>query len=404
MRIAFLSSIYPKHAEKIYRDNPDLKFKTSDEQMEFIRWHALSSYVKWNDYLRSKGCEVLQFHHNLNFVEMEWAKENRFSFSHKNCVWEIGLEKIKKFNPDVLYCSSPHVYIQSGFLPELISLLSKKPKLIAWYGANCGDEEIFRFFDLTLSNSKHLVSSLRKNNISSDHLQHSFDPIILDRIGLPEKQINRLGFFGNLAVDNDFDQRTKLLHEISSKTKILDIHGDIEKPNLLARAKYYCIESRQKFSNVARRILPLNRFQYWSDKGNLPPGPWQIEKKFSNSVKQSLYGNEMLKKLACYQIAFNYHNKHTGDFACNMRLFEATGLGCCLLTDHKSNIKSLFEPDVEVITYNSPHEAIDKANYLLANPNIAQEIAEAGQKKTFSEHTTEKQVDHLVFHLNNLWN
>ena len=101
MRIAFLSSIYPKHAEKIYRDNPDLKYKTSDEQMEFIRWHAWSSYVKWNDYLRSKGCDVLQFHHNLNFVEMEWAKENRFNFSHKNCVWEIGLEKIKEFDPDV---------------------------------------------------------------------------------------------------------------------------------------------------------------------------------------------------------------------------------------------------------------------------------------------------------------
>ena len=51
MKIAFLSSIYPAHAEKIYRDNPNLKDKSSDEQMEFIRWHALSSFVRWNEML-----------------------------------------------------------------------------------------------------------------------------------------------------------------------------------------------------------------------------------------------------------------------------------------------------------------------------------------------------------------
>lgn len=404
MKIAFLGSIYPKHADLIYRENPSLKYRPSNEQMDCIRWHALSSYVKWNDYLESKGCEIVQFHHNLNFVEMEWAKENNFSSSRTNCVLEVGLKKIKKFNPDVLYCSSPSFYIQNGFLQELVHSLPQKPKLVAWYGANCGDEKIFSFFDLTLSNSKHLVNSLREKNINSDHLRHSFDPIILEKIGPTEKSMNRLGFFGNLCVTNDFNQRTKILREISSKIKILDVHGEIEKPCFMSRSKYFCLESRQKLSNVACRLYPTKSLKYWSDKKNLPPNPWQIEKKFSSSIKEPLYGHEMLKKLASYQVAFNFHNRHTGDSACNMRLFEATGVGCCLLTDYKSDIDSLFKPGIEILTYKNLDEAVTKARYLSNNPSVAKQIALAGQKRTISEYTSEKQVEHLFFHLSNLRN
>ena len=112
----------------------------------------------------------------------------------------------------------------------------------------------------------------------------------------------------------------------------------------------------------------------------------------------------MLNELNSYQIAFNYHNKHTGDYACNMRIFESTGLGCCLLTDYKSNIHSMFEEDKEVITYKTNQEAISKANQLLKNPSITRAIGLAGQKKTLSEYTTEKQIDHLYFHLTKLIN
>ena len=50
LKIAFLTSIYPAHAEKIYKENPSLKNKSSDEQMEFIRWDALSS-MRWFELL-----------------------------------------------------------------------------------------------------------------------------------------------------------------------------------------------------------------------------------------------------------------------------------------------------------------------------------------------------------------
>ena len=85
-----------------------------------------------------------------------------------------------------------------------------------------------------------------------------------------------------------------------------------------------------------------------------------------------------------------------------MRLFEATGMRCCLLTDFKSDIENLFEPDREIVTYKSIDEAVSKAKFLIENPDAANEIATAGQKRTFRDHTTEKQAKQLSFFLNEL--
>ena len=405
MRIAFLSSIYPAHGEKIYRENPSLKNKSSDEQIEFIRWHALSSYTRWNEYLTKRGFNVLEFHHNLPHVELQWAKENQFCPKKENEILQIGVEKIKRFNPDIIFCSSANFYINSNFITELISVLPQRPKLVSWYGANCGDERIFRNFDLTLSNSKHLAKELHKKEIHADFLQHSFEPAVLDKIKIPERRINKLGFFGNLDTHtSDFKERNKLLLKFSDAGNSLQVHGTIYTPKPLERLKYSAIKGRHNFSRTLPGLFPFEILKKWSQIDNLPPSPWPLKKTFCQKVKPPLFGQEMLQTLSNYQIAFNYHNKHTGDNACNMRLFEATGVGCCLLTDHKPDICSIFEPGLEIITYKNPSEAIDKAKYLLNNRKTAHEIAKAGQQKTFLEHTTEKQVDHFVYYLNNLWN
>ena len=396
LKIAFLTSIYPAHAEKIYRDNPSLKDKSSDEQMEFIRWHALSSYVRWVELLESHQCKVIQFHHNLDNVESSWAKENNFSPVSKNKIIEIGLEKIKRFEPDILYCSAPFIYTRNSFIQNLLKILKKRPKLIAWYGANCGNEEIFNLFDLTLSNSNYLVSRIRQNGGKADVLQHSFDPIILQKIGKCPFKKNRIAFFGNLdSSSEDFRERTKFLHQIAKKSPKFDIFGEVHRPNFSERVKFYLLQKRSYLAKTCSYIISSPKLEYWSDMDNLPPSPWPLPKDFTNSVHSSLYGQEMLTKLNSYQISFNFHNKHTVNHACNMRIFEATGLGNCLLTDHKTDIQSIFEPDREIITYKSVDEAISKSNYLLENPKVAAEIGLAGQRKTLANYSSEKQIEVL---------
>jgi spore maturation protein CgeB len=69
-----------------------------------------------------------------------------------------------------------------------------------------------------------------------------------------------------------------------------------------------------------------------------------------------------------------------------MRMFEATGVGSCLLTEHMDRMAELFEPDKEVVTYKSAEECVEKALYLLDNRAERAAIARAGQDKTLRDH------------------
>jgi spore maturation protein CgeB len=70
-----------------------------------------------------------------------------------------------------------------------------------------------------------------------------------------------------------------------------------------------------------------------------------------------------------------------------MRLFEATGVGTCLLTDWTENLGELFEPEREVATFRDAKECVERIRWLLAHPEEREAIARAGQARTLRDHT-----------------
>ena len=87
------------------------------------------------------------------------------------------------------------------------------------------------------------------------------------------------------------------------------------------------------------------------------------------------------------RVTFNKHTDSSNGIVGNLRMFEATGMGTCLLTDSGRNINDLFEPGKEIVTYRSVDEAVEKVTYLLEHEDERVEIARAGQKKTLKDHT-----------------
>jgi hypothetical protein len=68
-----------------------------------------------------------------------------------------------------------------------------------------------------------------------------------------------------------------------------------------------------------------------------------------------------------------------GDF--NFRVFEVLSAGGCLLTDRlapEAGLALLLEEDTHYLGYDTPDELIDKARYLLREPDRALAIAQAG--------------------------
>ena len=71
----------------------------------------------------------------------------------------------------------------------------------------------------------------------------------------------------------------------------------------------------------------------------------------------------------------------------NMRLFEATGLGTCLMTEHYDNLTELFEPGKEIVTYSSERDLTEKLRHYLAHEDERQAIAAAGLARCQRDHS-----------------
>ena len=80
----------------------------------------------------------------------------------------------------------------------------------------------------------------------------------------------------------------------------------------------------------------------------------------------------------------------------NQRLFEATGVGTLLVTDWKEDLHEVLEPGVEVATYRSPADCVEKVNYYLEHETQRREIAAAGQSRTLREHTYRTRMEDLL--------
>jgi spore maturation protein CgeB len=105
---------------------------------------------------------------------------------------------------------------------------------------------------------------------------------------------------------------------------------------------------------------------------------------------------EYFRLLAKSKINLNSHIDCAEEYAGNIRLFEATGMGACLMTDWKVNLPEMFEPGVEIMTYRSAEECAEKVNYLLENPHNLAAIAAAGQRRTLQHHTYLNRAEQLA--------
>ena len=114
------------------------------------------------------------------------------------------------------------------------------------------------------------------------------------------------------------------------------------------------------------------------------------------------WGPEMYKILAESKIVVNRHGAVADGYSVNFRMFEATGMGALLITELGKNTSDLFEPGKEVLTYSSIPEAVKVIKSALADFESLSSIANAGQRRTLTEHTYEQRAKEIDRVLRNL--
>ncbi len=104
---------------------------------------------------------------------------------------------------------------------------------------------------------------------------------------------------------------------------------------------------------------------------------------------------DMYRVLAASRITLNTHSDFADNYAANQRLFETTGMGSCLLTEHAENIKELFVPGEEILTYNSKEELLEIIKTMLNQRERIEKIALAGQLRTLKDYTIERMFNNI---------
>jgi len=400
MRLLKLGIYHGTYLQNFYAKRVALKTQSYDNQHRALIKDAFGSSDFWTSALNKLNYETTDLIANAEFLQKTWASENNCKFNEETWLFEIATAQIKKFRPDILLVADYSTFT-ADFLKNLRRECPSIRLVLGWCGAPYQNLSVFREWDVALSCVPEMVQGFRAEGIQSYHVNHAFAPRILNDLDLKTAAKVDLAFIGSILKQNQFHlERERLLLRLVESTN-LQIWSDIKRPtfkhrqNRLIRRKIHDLATfaPEKLQNA----FPLTRkIVAWKP---LLLSEEYIDRKIIRRTHPPIFGLEMFQKLRDSRVVFNNHIDISPESASNMRLFETTGVGACLLTDWKKNLPELFEPDKEVLTYRTAEECVEKVKYLLENEETRRSIAEAGQRRTLREHTFENRaarIDEII--------
>ncbi|MDX1959894.1 MAG: glycosyltransferase [Leptospiraceae bacterium] len=393
MKLMRITSAYPVYVDKLYVKkliNSDDDYSTQYKNfcMDCYGWADF-----WSRAFGELGYECWEPVGNIESMQKKWARENSIKFSEENWKLEIVLAQVKIFQPNILLIND-YYYYNFEFIKKLRSEVSSIKFVIGWCGAPYNDEKVFKAYDLVLTNLPTHYKKFTSIGLFCKLINHAFDPIILTRMGEVTKT-REFNFVGSIVKGNQFHNERNNLIELLLKKTDLVLYSDLNPSNY----NIYKIQKRKKIlKSLIRKFIPIDlrfmqnfrenlfkKFELSDDYQSLFENyhPEILVKK----SKPGVFGLDMYRTLAKSNITLNQHIDISKNSSNNMRLYEATGVGTCLLTDWSEDLKDKFKDDEEVVSYKSKEELLEKVSYLKKNPKILDSIAKKGQLRTLENHT-----------------
>jgi spore maturation protein CgeB len=405
LRIQRITTNYPGFLRQFYARRPELKSQPYASQHAALMWSASGWADFWSVALGKLGYETDEVVANAEPLQRAWARERGVSFDEQNWLFEITAAQVKAFAPDVLFVNDYSTFT-TPFLRRLKSESPSVRLVLGWCGAQYRDASVFGEYDVVLSSVPELVQDFLARGHRSAHVNHAFEPRLLERIDLDAEPDTDFAFVGSIAKRSSFHiKREELLLKLVERTPLriwADEHRASFGERTATRARqlaYDAVQAARRAGvsdSILRAAPPARKILEWQERPALPAN---VDARLARRASPPLYGTEMFQQLRRSRVSLNTHIDLSATHASNMRLYEATGVGSCLLTDWKENLPELFEPDAEVVTYKNADECVEKLNYLLEHEDERRRIAQAGQQRTLREHTFDNraaQLDDLI--------
>lgn len=366
MRFLILNTDYAEFLNWLYARTPGLEKQTHAEQLRARRESLFGFADFYSGNLRKLGHEAWDIYINNEPMQKAWALEHDIRPKKTSAEWRFRLRRniipwigrvpnrgwlydileaqIKHYRPDILLNQSMS-RIDNSFLKSMRPYV----KLIVGQNASphIGEQKSWAVYDLAVSSFPPTLEWFRKRGIPCELNRLGFEPRVLDRLQRQEQTVP-VSFVGSFA--DMHKPRTHLLEHLSAR-------------------------------------VPLSIWGRPPDSGFEKPS-------LARCYRGTAWGIEMYNILAGSRITVNHHGD-VPPYANNLRLFEATGVGTLLVTDHRQNLPEMFEPGREVAVYRSAEECAELIEYYLKHDAEREAIARAGQERTLREHTYAHRVRQL---------
>lgn len=352
-KFAFLYTYYPEFLDDLYAEHPAWTGLGYDEQLRRLLDTAFGVGDAYSHGMRSLGCHAHDIIVNADHLQAQWAIEHgvRPSGSIHDVRRQIVAAQLEQLRPDVLYVFE-WCPLGDAFLAEVKANVRL---LVGQIASPLPENRTFAGYDLMISSWPPLVDYFRAQGTAAEQIQLAFDERVLERLDRQAPTCD-VSFVGGFAPSHS--HRTTWLERLLEEVDI-DVFG------------------------------------YGRDK--LAAGS-AIDKHHHGTV----WGMKMYEALQRSRITLNCHaridvrGEVSTRFANNMRLYEASGVGSCLITEARDNLADILEPGSEVITYEDEKECVERIRHYLANDKERESVALAGQRRTLREHTYAKRTAELL--------
>lgn len=406
----------------------NLKEKSFDEIIDVYKKENILLPGSWSSEMQKRGFQTLEVLYPDLCSQLKWIHENNFKSEYINNqeadqFFQILKYQVKTFKPNI-------IFIYAGaclyFPPSRIKILKELRKIqdckfICYWGDELKEKNhtyssFFKFYDLFFTSNSIYTQIFQNNNYKNAYtLGNCFEPNIEVK-NINQKKYN-LSFSG--VSGYGYDDHIKRYENLIQIIKKSDIKIWAYEPRNNFYIKKLIVQILENFPvkmtsilfglvtklfsindkklKTAKRLIHSNRISgldFYSP--NYFEKNRSLKKIFPSRVKKSFtstkdYYNLILRSNFC----LNLHRDEIADVG-NIRSFEVTGLGSCLISDRGKYMNEFFDTDSEIIGFNTLDDFFDKYKFALNNPKIASQIAENGKKRTLRDHTTSNRCDRFV--------
>ena len=390
-RLFTISTMYAGSLKAFYEEKGVLSELSYTEHFESLMQSTTEFAGSYYTNFKKLGIDAGSVIANDHLLQKKWLDESETSDSDKK---NILFNQTRKFMPDVLWIDNLSI-TDVSWLKEIRIEVPSIKLIIAYHCSPIKDnfKDKLKYIDFVLTCTPGLKQDLERMGSRSYLVYHAFDQKILDRLNLSEYNFEHgLIFSGSLSTGKGYHgERLELIEKFIRSDVDISLYADLENPFKI------CAKQALYFTNRFLERLMIDKLKKYIpalQHGREITRPYS--KKLKKLAQQPVFGSNMFQLLRDSRVVLNSHGDVAGDYAGNMRLFEATGTGACLLTDNKLNISELFEPGKEIVVYDNIEDCIEKAKWLLNNDVERRVIANAGSCRTLASHTVDKRCLQII--------